>query len=138
MPHLHPLRSEPMNATVLNMGRRDYANNSEDEIEVSVSIVVAMGEMLDRMQTQMEEQASKIIGYQEKVRELTMQKEAAYKELTNAETMIRVERERSERAERMVKQTSASEREAQEKIKRLVATVKSSFGRAENALAIAR
>lgn len=128
MPHLHPLRSTTTNATVFEIGARlSAAADARDEIEDSVATVAAVGEMLDRMQTQIEEQVAQIAGLRKEVRDLSVHKEAAFGEMTKAEAAMRAERERADRAERLCQQLTASEREAQEKIKRLVLSVRNTF-----------
>ena len=131
MSRLHPLRSVPTNASILDLSRRLSANQPHDDIEDSVATVAAVGEMLDRMQTQLEKQAAQIVGYQKEVRDLVMHKEAAYSEMTRAEAALRAERERADRAERMCQQLTVSEGEAHEKIKRLIVSVRTSFARAD-------
>ena len=131
MSQLHPLRSEPMKANVLDMGRRFSASDPDEEIEISVATVTAVGEMLDRMQTQIEKQATQIAGYQKEVRDLSMSKDAAYEEVRKAETAMRAERERAERNERMYQQASVSASASNEKVKRLIAAVRTAFGGAE-------
>lgn len=131
MSHLHSLRSVPVNATILEVGKRFGTSEPREDIEDSVATVAAVGEMLDRMQTQLEKQAAQIVGYQKEVRDLVMHKEAAYSEMTRAETAMRAERERADRAERMCQQLTASESEAQEKTKRLIVAVRTTFSRAD-------
>ena len=128
----HPLRSNMTKATIHEIGTRfGTSSDTRDEIEDSVATVAAVGDMLDRMQTQIEDQAAQLSSYRKEVRDLTMHKEAAYSEMTKAETAMRAERERADRAERLCQQLSASEREAQDKIKRLIVTVRTTFNRAE-------
>lgn len=128
MPHLHPLRSTATNATVFEFSSRlGAAANARDDVEDSVATVAAVGELLDRMQTQIEEQVAQLAGFRKEVRELTANRDAAYGEVTKAQTTMRAERERADRAERLCQQLTASEREAQEKVKRLVATVRNTF-----------
>lgn len=137
---MHPLRTvaAKTDVTILDMGRRfGSALEPRDEVEDSVATVAAVGEMLDRMQTQIEEQAALISAYKREISELTMHKEAAYGEMTKAEVGLRAERDRADRAERLCEQLTASERDAQDKIKRLIVSVRSTFSRAEQAARIA-
>lgn len=140
MSHLQQLRSIPKNPnpTVLDLNNRVGARAALDEFDDSEATVTAVGEMLDRMQTQIEEQAAQIAGYQKEVRDLTMHKEAAYGEMTRAETAMRAERERANRAEQMCQHLTTAEREAQEKLKRLMAAVQTNFARAKTMLVASR
>ena len=137
MSHLPQLRSTPRDATVLDLSSRSGARGSRDENDDPEATIVAVGEMLDRMQAQIEKQAAQIAGYQKEVRDLAMHKEAAYGEMTRAETAMRAERERADRAEQLCQQLTTAEREAQEKLKRLIAAVQTTFARAKSTLAAA-
>lgn len=130
MSQLHPIRKVSANLALLSSKAPTIA---DDEFEGTIATISAVGERLDRMQSRLEEQTALIADLKKEVSDLAMHKEAAYSEMAKSEAALQVERARAERAEQSLQEAGRKEREASERLSRMVGSVRDTFGRVERA-----